>query len=346
MKKLIAILILLLCSGYIHAQSSALDSLIKLGISLHDDGKYEKAIEVYKKALKISPDDPVLNYELSFSYMALEDYDNSIEYADKVIGSKKADKDTRMQAIITKGSALDYMGKQDESIELFEKCLKDYGPYYLLYFNLGVDYLNTKEYNKAETAFINAIKLKRDHPGSNFYLCYTDKFLNKKCQSLMAAYYFLLLEPSTERSKTAYNLINKLHGSFFKKNNNGNGTTIFIDPDMDKNEGSIIDFTYSMHKLVDIKLLDSTKTKSEIFALNAENFFNFLSSLKEDKKLPGIWKEIYIPFFTDLVKSGYINVYCQYISLTADNTVADWFSLHKDRAKEFSNWLREREMDN
>ena len=46
-------------SSPIIAQTS-IEDLVKEGIQYHDNGEYDKAIEIYKKALKIDPKSPLL----------------------------------------------------------------------------------------------------------------------------------------------------------------------------------------------------------------------------------------------------------------------------------------------
>jgi tetratricopeptide (TPR) repeat protein len=166
MKKQILILGLILISTLIYSQTD-IDSLVQIGIKYHDNGQYDKAIETYKTALEIEPNSALINYEIAMTYMYAKDYKNAVKHSDKVIETN--DK-FLLQAYITKGSCLDYLGKTKESIKLYEKGIKEFGDHYLLYYNLGYTYYNLKEYDKAEEALINAINTKSDHASSHLLL--------------------------------------------------------------------------------------------------------------------------------------------------------------------------------
>jgi tetratricopeptide (TPR) repeat protein len=337
MKKLFLLLSFLLFANLSFSQSK-IDSLIQEGIKFHDEGKYEKAIKLYNEALKLEPKEVQLNYEIALSSLYLKDYDNTIKYSDIVINCNDVEKETKRQAIITKGSALDYLGRTSESIELFEECLVKYGPNYLLYYNLGVDYYNIKEYTKAEDAFVNAINQKKDHPGSHYMLGFLMNDLNRKSLCMMSLYYFLYLEPTSERSKKAYKLLNSVHNKFIKKNDNNEGTTIFIDKEV--SESSVLDFSYGMQKVIDLRNIDTTKTKDDIFTDNAKSFIYFTNTIKYDK-LKSIWLELYVPFFSDLSKTNHMEVFCNYVGISSSKTSRKWLEDNKDKVREFDKWLKE-----
>ena len=103
MKNIILILSIVLFSLPLMSQENV-EALVKEGIQFHDQGKYDEAIQSYKKALKIDPNSPLVHYELAMTYMYSKDYQKSIDHSDQVI---KLDKDYRLMAYITKGSCLD-----------------------------------------------------------------------------------------------------------------------------------------------------------------------------------------------------------------------------------------------
>ena len=84
MKKLHLILIALFLSITVFSQSQ-IDSLVKVGIELHDNEQYEWAIDVYKKALKLDANSTLVNYEMAMTYMYMGDYKKSIQHCDLVI---------------------------------------------------------------------------------------------------------------------------------------------------------------------------------------------------------------------------------------------------------------------
>lgn len=336
MKRLILVFGLFLISSLIYSQSNV-DSLVQIGIQYHDEGQFDKAIESYKTALNIEPNSALINYEISLTYMYMGDYENSILHSDKVIEQNDR---YLLQAYITKGSCLDYLGKSDEAIKLFEKGIKKFGDDHLLYYNLGYTYYNLKEYDKAEKALINAINAKSDHASSHLLLGYVMNEKNQKVQSLLCLHYFLFMEPRTERSKTAYNLLLKQFGGNVERDKDKpNQINIFIDPNQSESEFAPAAMMISM--LEASKALEENKDKSEdqIFIENTTSFFKILGELK--KKNKGLWWDLYVPLFLEIAESEHIDTYCYFISQSNNIHSQVWMENNSVKIEQFGKWLQE-----
>lgn len=338
MKKQILFFGLLLFSTLIYSQKEV-DSLVQIGVKYHDNNQYDKAIETYKAALNINPNSAQANDEIAMTYMYAKDYKNSIKYCDIVI--KLNDKYV-LSAYITKGSCLDYLGETKKSIELFEKGIKKFGDNYLLYYNLGLNYYKQKEYDKAEKVLIKAINAKHDHASSHLLLGDVMVKKHKKVQSLLCLHYFLFLEPNTERSKIAYNLLKKqFRGNFEADKNNPDQINISIDPDQLESEFGNAEMMISVLGVSKSIEENNGKTEEEMFIENTKSFFEILGELKDEKNT-GLWWDFYVPFFNKIAKSEYIDTYCYYISQSSNPKAADWLKNNNKKVKEFSSWLKEK----
>lgn len=162
MKQIGITLILILFTIQLNAQSN-IEALVKQGIQQHDNGDYNSAIETYKKALKLDPKSSLVNYEISLSYFMKKDYIKTIEYSDIVLEQKG---EFILNAILTKGSALDLLGKTDESIEMFKKAISEFGEHYLLCYNLALNYYNIKDFENAKKYAQKTLEQKPDHANS------------------------------------------------------------------------------------------------------------------------------------------------------------------------------------
>lgn len=339
MKRLILTLGLTFLAQLLLGQQSQIDSLVQAGIKHHDNGDFVQALEVYKKALEIDPNSSLVNYEMSLTYMYAKDYSNAIRHCDKVIALN--DK-YLVDACINKGSCLDYLGKTDESIKIFEKGIKQFGDNYLLYYNLGYDYLKLEQYDKAQDALMNAIRKKSNHASSHLLLGYTMKNLNQRTQSLLALHYFLFLEPNSERAKTAYAILRQQFGGNVERDDSKpNQINIVLDPNPSEKEFGAADLMISMLEVS--KTLDKNKGKTddELFISNTTSFFTVLGELKK-KKSTGLWWEFYVPFFDSLAKSEHMDTYCYYISASTNKNAAEWLKANNDKLEKFATWLKER----
>ena len=203
MKSLCTALFVLFLSTPVFTQS-VIEELVKKGIEHHDKGEYDKAIDLYKKALDIDPKSTIANYEAAYSYFMKKDYKNAIRYSNVVIKQKS---EWSTHAYVTKGSALDNMGKTKKSIKLFKKAIKETGGHYLLYYNLALNYFKLSEWADAELNILKALQFNPNHTSSHFMLAKINALLGNKTKSILAANYFLFLEPDSYRSRDALELL-------------------------------------------------------------------------------------------------------------------------------------------
>lgn len=337
MKRQILIIGLLLFSTLIYSQNKV-DSLVNIGIEYHDKGEYDKAIETYKAALKIDPKSALANYEIAMTYMYAKEYKKAIKHCDIVI--KMNDK-YLLPAYITKASSLNNLGKTEESRAMFIESIEKFGDNHLLYYNLALNYYKTKEYKEAEQAVINAIRTKTSHSGSHLLLGQMMFEQGLKSQSLLCLHYFLFLEPNTERSRTAYNLLQKqFNGNVKADKDKPNTFNININSIETETEFSHADLMISMLEATKTIEENENKSEDEMFIENTKLFFNILGELKkEDNK--GLWWDYYIPFFDEIANSEHIDTYCYYISKSSNRRASDWLKENQDKQKEFATWLKE-----
>lgn len=102
------------------------------GITLFEQEKYGQAVQIFSEELKIQPDNPVANFYLGRSFLALNQADKAISYL------KKA-------ANLTPNNP-DYQ------------------------FWLGVGYWANMEFEKERQSYLEALKLSPDHLQANLYL--------------------------------------------------------------------------------------------------------------------------------------------------------------------------------
>lgn len=337
MKKLFTFfLIILFSTSYMDAQvDSRVDSLVRVGIRLHDEGKYKDAIDVYKEALKMDPKSSLVNYEIGYSYFEQKDYKKAIEYCDKVL---KTDNPSVLGAYIVKGSSLDYQNKIQESIDVFEEGVQRYKDNYLLYFNLALVYNKIEKYQEAEKNLIEAIRLRYDHSSSHMQLGYTCNSQNKRVQGLMSLYYFLFLEANTPRALNAYNVIQNTYAVSAKKISEKN-IDIIIDSQYLNSEFSSVEFMLPMLQAINlIEISDLAISDEEKFKNITTSLFKSLGELDREGK-SGLWWDFYLPFFSELSKSEYMDPFCYYISRGANPKALEWLEANEEKVEEFAQWF-------
>lgn len=327
------IALLLFCSFTLHAQIGT-NELITAGIELHEAGKYDEAIEKYKEALKIDKKSNVANYEIGYALFAKKEYEEAITYLNKVLKSK--DKNSKKESYILKGSALDVLGKPEEAIKCYNKGIKNFPEEFLLYFNLGITQYNSGDIAGAEESIINALTHNPVHTTSNNILGLIKSQQGRKVESVLAYHFFLTLEPTSQRSESALKTLKQLMAYGVTKKSD---TEIEVSLNF-----SGVDDPFSMPNLM-LSLMAATnlseenedKTDQELFIENTESLF---TSLKEQrKKNKGLWWDLYVDFYSELLDKGHIEAYCYYITQLDKTTHEQWFEENDGKMEKFYTWL-------
>ncbi|CAM1343897.1 tetratricopeptide repeat protein [Tenacibaculum amylolyticum] len=335
MKKIVITLLLINVVLFTEAQET-FNKFIEVGIANHDEGKYEEAIKYYKKALEIKPKSELANYEISLSYFRLKEYKKVIEYSDKIL--KEGEKH-KLAAYINKGSALDMLGKTKKSIKVFKKAIEELGHHYLLDFNLAIDYLKVQKVEEAEVYLKKAVEINPTHSSSHFYLAKINNNKGNRIPTLLASYFFLLLEPNTIRSEEILTILKSNLQSGVKKKDNGKDVIMNLNLNVDS-EFSAADMMVSMLEASKTLEKNEGKTEAEMFVENTESLFKILGELNEDNKRKTIWWTLYVPMLNKIAKSEYIETYCKYITQLEIKSQV-WLEENEGKVSAFFKWLEE-----
>ena len=333
------LLAILLCFTHIivFSQDNALNSLTSKAIELHDEQKYDEAIELYKKALIINPNSALVNYEIAITYSALNDYDNVIKHCSIVIEkidtiNNPNDKQILLLTYNTLGSVLDDMGKVEESIVVFERAIADFGYNYLVCYNLGLNYYKLNDYNKVIDILTRGINSNPNHPSSHMLLGYAMRDLGKISQMALCFYFFLFLEPATERGHDIFEKLLEETSKNVKPNIDSTKIEIVLNNNLDS-DFDITDFNLAISEA--LKYSGENKTEFESFYDKTNQFFSVVKSFSDNN----IWSEFYIPFFKDISNSDYLETFCRYISGVYWDESYKWIEANSQKLDKFGKWI-------
>ena len=179
----------------------------------------------------------------------------------------------------------------------------------------------------------------------------------------MALNFFLLLEPSSQRSEKAFEIMEKQLSNGVKKNASNEFTISIGGSGLKDDEFAMIEMMMSLsqaskamnlnkeiEKAINEKLDEEDSTRTEkiviaeetptteegIFRANIKNFFSFLDA--KDKK-DNIWWSLYAPTFKTLEESEHLETYCYWISQSSSETAAKWVEENTDKVTELKKWL-------
>lgn len=342
MKTLLLSIVFLFASSFILAQDSdEVQNLINEGIKYHDAGNYKKAIESYKKALKIAPDSYLVNYELGMTYMYAGDFKHALEFTEKAIEVGE----DQLGAYMNKGSILDYLNKMDESKKVFKEAEEKFGGNYLLYFNWGLVCFKEKQYAEASALFEKGVILNHAHASGHLYLGFTQANLNNKVKAMLPLYFFLTLEPDSKRSANAISVLRHLYNENVKKTGEKE-ISITLDSNSLESEFSTVEMILPLMVAASQDPANKDKTEMEKFAEHTGVVFSSLKDMldtrteenKETNKF-SMWWNFYIPFFNNMTEAGQVEAYSYYINVSIDKDARDWLQQNTEKYDSLNKWL-------
>jgi tetratricopeptide (TPR) repeat protein len=349
---LLAVLLCLLSAGAAAAQkieppkltptplTDSQKALVKEGTALHDRGDYEGAIAKYEQVLAENPNNDLVLYELSFTYQMKKDYRKSLELAMKGV-QYKSEELSLFYVVI--GNDLDELGESKKAVEVYKQGIKLEPANAMLYYNLALTHARLNDLEEAKKNLKKAVYLNPNHPSSHVALAQVFQKTGYKTPALFAVMRFLVVEPRTRRSATAYRLFSELMQGGVSAGKNPNEINIFFDPNTKKDEGDFgsLELVLGLSKAASATEKEKEKNKSAAQQLVAQ-IDTFLAILSEGDpkgdKGKFVWR-YYIPYFIELKKRNYVEPFAYYISQASGlSGVPEWLQANEARVNEFVSW--------
>ena len=142
-------------------------SLIREGVSLHDEGDFDGAIRKYEEVLAENPSNALALYEMGYAYSAKKDYKKALVAAYR--GAQYKSEHLRDFYLLI-GNNLDLLGDTAESIEVYRHGLKLFPNEPLLRFNLAIAYKNAGKLDEARRSAKAALLANPQHASSHIVL--------------------------------------------------------------------------------------------------------------------------------------------------------------------------------
>jgi len=333
MKNLFTIIIALFLTITLFGQDQV-QQLVSEGTALHDQGKFTEAVIKYKEALKIDNNSTLANYELSYTCLAMGNYEDAILYSKKVIDQKS---DNMAPAYVVLGNALDMAGQSADAIKAYEKGLKKFPQDNMLNYNLAYTTFHTGNYEKAEKAAIKSILAKPTHASSHALLAIVMNEKRERIKTVLPLYYFLLLEPNSDRSLENLRKLKRLLNQGVEKQAD-NKININLAPSTNESsEWRAAETMISLLGATKYTAENANKTETELFVETTKSLFSILGELK--KKHSDLWWDFYVTQFNNLVETNNYEAFCYYISQSANlPDVEKWIMANPDKMTQLMEW--------
>lgn len=338
MKMLNRVVLLLALASPALADTADFKQMITRGIALHDQGRYEEAIAIYRDVLRQDPENETAMYELTYSLLASRAFEECATLAEKAL---KTSKTRRALFYTVAGNCLDSAGSGDKAVEIYKRGLSEFPTEPGLAFNLGVTQYRLERFKEAQQLAKISIRARPNHASSHFLLAQAYAAGGYNVPALLAALRFLSLEPSGQRAAEAAALARDAfnHGVVKKSDKN---VSVFIESQAPKDEGDFSSVSMTLSLLAAVRFTEAGAKKSDIESL-AEQVTGLMEFLGEkDVESTSFVKATYVPFLTAVHRAGVAVPFTYFVfsSLKLKGTV-EWTDTHKEDMEKLKGVLQQ-----
>ncbi|OGU60846.1 MAG: hypothetical protein A2X64_04580 [Ignavibacteria bacterium GWF2_33_9] len=321
------------------AQTYSIEELVRQGVELHEQGKYNEAIKKYEEALKIDENSALANLEMAVTCLSLELYDYATKYATIALVEATEDR-IKMGAYLVLGSVLEKRNLPLEAVNVYEEAIQLFPHNFDLYYKLAVQAIKLEDFEKGETAIISSIKENSAFPEP--YLILNDLMLRKKARikAMFSIYYFLMLEPDSPAAQIYLKLLLSLftyEGDVKYFGNSNTHAHLFIN--MNEREFSSAEALLHMtfyNKTIEYK--DKEAKTLEFFMEMTKEFFQIVKNSSQNSD--GFWWENFVNKFADILTTNNLEPFCYYISQSLNSPeVQKWIENNQEKIDALRLWI-------
>ena len=298
------------------------DSINK-GIKLHDEEKYNEALEIYNQIERNDSNYVWAMVEKAITLNVLGEYEKTIELCTEGINFNTGYNNFFYNNL---GAAYDDQGENNKALEVYLKSIEEFPYNYSLHFNLGVTYENLNEINKAIAAYQKAIDLNIYYSSSHYRLGRLLVNQGRLAPAMYALSFYILLDNRSERSRDALQILQNISNGIIDE------PTESFDEDNPLEELNLIlkskialDKKYKALVKIDdyyIKQLQVLCEKTP-YIYDSQNF----------------WLKVYAPFFKNLFNSKYFEYHTYYVFNAYNNqTINKWLNKNNSKRDAFIQW--------
>ncbi len=319
-----------------------LAKIVNEGIALHDQKDYVGAIRKYDAVLAQDSNHFDANYEKAYSLSMLHKYNESIAICTKLARLYDQHPQTK-NVYVAWGNALDNLERPDEALVVYDNGLLEFPEFHLLHFNKAVTYGKMGKAEECKESVQEALRNNGVHASSHNLLGIL-MLKENKIASLLASLTFLGLEPASQRSLVNLARVeNILGGNVTKKGENE--VTVNIDPGMldekkdGENDFSSVELLMAMTAGLDMDDKYKKENKADKLARKMGDLIQLLWETRKDGK--GFFWTFYVPFFHEMKKKGFLEVYSHLATAAHNDKVNQaWLDKNTDEVNKFYEWVK------
>lgn len=321
---------------------------IEAGIKLHDAGKYDEAIAKYEEVLKLSPSNMTALYELAYSFAANKEYEKSLAAATH--GTEYQSPELPLFYDLL-GGAYDSLNEPQKAIEAYRKGIQIVPDASMLYYNMGVTYLESlKNPDEARHAIEKAVTLDAGQPEFHLMLGQVLQSNGYAAPAFLAFSTYLILEPNGPRALSAYGFWRAILRGGLEM-----GRSAAPDPQMrtapaspdakpaKTDEGDFREFEAAITKSEQTVIAEMDRGAEELPPLVAQvkQLLAMLAQRAPESDRARFASSYYVPFFAEMNARNFVEPFIYWSMQRAPvSGVRDWLTTHQAEVREFVAWSR------
>ena len=326
-------------------QTDSADQLVKQGVTLYDQGKFDEAVLRYKQALKQEPANYTARYELAMTYNALGRNTEAVDLCRQLL---KDDPEPGPSAYDTYGNALDGLQKPKEAVKIYQQGIRRYPNEGSLYYNLGVTQaVSLRQLPESIASMQQAVRCRPTHLNSLNSLWKLTLQADNRVPALLEMLRQLQLEPEGGRAEATLGRLDELVGRGVEKTGE-QAVTINVSSATLKEAGKKghpdnfgpADMLLSMSGALDYSEENKDKTPTEQLIRKLESLISVLDESHPETHEGFAW-QYFVPYFVELKKQGYLPALAYSVQASraaATPEVQQWLAAHTATLEEFREW--------
>jgi Tfp pilus assembly protein PilF len=320
-----------------------LEAMVARGIDLHDEGKYDEAIAIYREVLRQDPKNDHALYEMAFSFSTSKNLGECVRTAE--MGVRTA-RHYRPEFFNLQGICLDYSGDPTAAVKTFNRGLKEFRRHPELSFSLAITEMKMGDLERARDHLKTSIEGRPRHASSHYHLSQVYAESGYDIPALLAALRFLSIEPHGGRAARAAGHVRDQIGLGISIGPD-NSVNLAIDANAigrmaRKDEGDFtrIPLLLGVASAVQHMKRGPGQTEIDRLAGQLEAFLSVLNDYAPWGKARAFANRTYVPFLASIAKAE-LSVPFAYRALGSLELpgCADWISAHADEMKRLEAFL-------
>jgi tetratricopeptide (TPR) repeat protein len=323
------------------AQAAPTRDLLKEGIQLYDEGKYDQALANYQQVLAAEPTNDAAQAELALTYQVLGRNEEAKMACEQLL-KRNPTTGVGPTLYVTYGNSLDALGQFKQAEQAYRQGMKRYPDSYALYYNLGVAQAGQQQYPAAIASLQQAVARNPGHASSHMSVGALQLATGARVPGVLALARFLVLEPTGPR---ATQRLPQLDQAMLKGVSQVDGKTINIavSPAALSKGKKADDFgpeemMLSMSGALSFDAKNKDKTKLEKFSDQFSSLCEVMGELSA-KSNGGFMRTYYVPYFVAMQQKGFVPAFT-YVVHSSQPAAQQWLAAHPTEVQVFQEWSK------